>query len=210
MKMSLLIKKPKKPIAFLVWGPPGAGKSTLLGKYPSETIFKNTDDIVQFNCAPQTTDEYFKCRKAKGTQQIDKYLNHLATTQNKNLAIETTGNWYETSWSSDLVAQGFEKVEVMCVFVNSVDEIWRRIKKRDQLSVNYRSLLKTYSNSYYTNMEKLLNDPNISNVTVYDNSEELKLLVSKNGHSNGKVSDESQKYREWFQSQSINKLILLK
>lgn len=98
----------------------------------------------------------------------------------------------------------------MCVFVNSVDEIWRRIKKRDQLSVNYRSLLKTYSNSYYTNMEKLLNDPNISNVTVYDNSEELKLLVSKNGHSNGKVSDESQKYREWFQSQSINKLILLK
>ena len=205
MKMSLFIKKPK--IAILVWGPPGAGKSTLLGKYPSETIFKNTDDIVQFNCAPQNTEEYWKCRKAKGTQQIDKYINHLATTQNKNLAIETTGNWYETSWSSDLVAQGFNKVEVMCVFVNSVDKIWHRIEKRDQLSVNYHSLLKTYSNSYYTNMEKLLNDPNISNVTVYDNSEkEIKLLVSKNGDYNEKVSAKSQIYREWFQS--INKLKL--
>ena len=136
-----------------------------------------------------------------------KYLNHLATTQNKNLAIETTGNWYETSWSSDLLVQGFNKVEVMCVFVNSVDKIWHRIEKRDQLSVNYRSLLETYVNSYYTNMEKLLNDPNISNVTVYDNSEkEIKLLVSKNGDSNEKVSAKSQRYREWFQS--INRLKL--
>lgn len=192
----------KKSTVFLVWGPPGAGKSTLLGKYPSETIFKNIDDIVQFNCAPgNDTDKYWECRKNKNTVRMSKYLNHLAITQHKNLAIETTGNVYGAEWPEDLKKQGFSKVEVMCVFVNTVDKIWNRIQNRDQLSVDYNGLVETYLNSYYKNMEILLNDPNIDNVTIYDNSDDkIKLLVSKNGDSDEKVSVKSQVYREWFQS----------
>ena len=50
-------------------------------------------------------------------------------------------------------------------------------------------------------MEILLNDHNIDNVTIYDNSDDkIKLLVSKNGDSDEKVSVKSQVYREWFQS----------
>jgi len=205
MSITQHVKKKPTSTAFLLWGPPGAGKSTLIDKYPPETIFKNTDDIVQFNCAPQNQQQYWSCRRDGTTKKIDTYLNHLATTQHKNLAIETTGNWYEPSWSKDLLEQGFSKVEVMCVFVNDVDEIWQRINTREQLSVTHEELMSIYVNSYYTNMEKLLNDPNISNVTIWDNSgERVKLLVSKNGRSNKDVSEKSKVYKEWFQSTMKN------
>lgn len=201
-------EKTTKSVAILVWGPPGAGKSTLLDKYPPETIFKNTDDIVQFNCNPTSQQEYWACRKKNDTQQIDKYLNHLAIKQGKNLAIETTGNWYEPSWAADLKTQGFGKIRVMCVFVNLVDEIWRRIKNRDQLSVTYQGLLETYVNSYYKNMEKLLKDSNIDDVTIYDNSgEKLQVLATTEDDQSTTTSSlpkESQVYREWFTALPTN------
>ena len=112
-----------------VLGPNGAGKSTLMDVYPPETIFKNIDDIVTFHFHPASSDEYWKARKSAETVATDKYLNHLATSQHKNLAIETTGNWYGSSWAADLLQQGFTKVIVLCVFVNSVDEIWKRVQR---------------------------------------------------------------------------------
>ena len=118
------------------------------------------------------------------------------------MAIETTGNWYEPSWVADLKTQGFGKIRVMCVFVNLVDEIWRRIKNRDQLSVTYQGLLETYVNSYYKNMEKLLKDPNIDDVTIYDNSGETLQVLATTGDDQSTTTSslpkESQVYREWF------------
>ena len=52
--------------AYLLWGPPGAGKSTLKNVYGENTILKNTDDIVDFVCNPDTQDEYWACRIKPG------------------------------------------------------------------------------------------------------------------------------------------------
>lgn len=200
-----------KPTAILVWGPPGAGKSTLLDQYPPETLFKNVDDIVQFHCQPNNSSEYWVCRESPITRGTDKYLNHLATSQHKNLAIETTGNWYEPSWASDLLKQGFGRVEVMCVFVNSVDELWKRIQNRQQLSVNYQQLLSTYVKSYYTNMEALIKDDQISELRIFDNSKtetnnssrKTDLIYSKNmnvSFPNDTLPEMSQAYINWIRS----------
>ena len=200
---SLDLRK-RDSVAFLVWGPPGAGKSTLIDVYPPETIFKNIDDIVTFHFHPASSDEYWKARKSAETVATEKYLNHLATSQHKNLAIETTGNWYGSSWAADLMQQGFTKVIVLCVFVNSVDEIWKRVQERDQLSVDYPTLVKTYSKAYYENMQLLLADEQIDNVFIFDNSTPtLHMLFAKHASNVNpfaeKVPAESEEYRQWLQ-----------
>ena len=135
--------------------------------------------------------------------EIDRYLNHLAIEQGKHLAIETMGNWYDPSWSKDLKKQGFKKVEVMCVYVNSADEIWRRVQARlertGQLTSDYQTFLQVYVNSYYTNMAKLLEDPNVDSVTIYDNSGKTPvLLAQKNKKIKTKAHKKSLVYRSWF------------
>ena len=191
--------------AFIVWGPPGAGKSTLIDVYPPETIFKNIDDIVNFHFHPTTSNEYWKSRKAAETVATDKYLNHLAVSQHKNLAVETTGNWYGPSWAADLMRQGFDRVVVLCVFVNGVDEVWSRVRRRDQLSVDYPTLVDTYHKAYYENMQTLLADNQISNVIVFDNSTPtLQLLFAKHAQQVNPVANsvpqKSEEYRQWLQT----------
>ena len=195
---------------YLIWGPPGAGKSTLVDKYPENTILKNTDHIVKFICPEELNQEkYWQCRKDDRFDVINNYLDELVLDQDKHIGIETTGNKLDIEWVKSLKTK-FQKVVIMCIYINDETKHWDRIKNRTQLSISKTELGPHRRNAYYNNMKQLIGHDSVDEIYIYDNSGDdgkSKLLCSytKEGiYKQLKPLPDSIEYQNWFLDQ-VNK-----